>query len=127
MKKKKGFTLVELLIVVAIIAVLVAIAIPVFTSQLHKARVAADMANVRSYYSKLQYEFLQNDGVYDDSLITNFDGHLTSGKTSFILDGNTVKLTEGYLWIAKESDQTKGYNLYYICKKGDHELTLPND
>ena len=41
-KNTKGFTLAELLIVVAIIAVLVAISIPVFTSQLHKARVAAD-------------------------------------------------------------------------------------
>ena len=35
---RKGFTLAELLIVVAIIAVLVAIAIPVFTSQLEKSR-----------------------------------------------------------------------------------------
>ena len=40
MKKKKGFTLAELLIVVAIIAVLVAISIPIFTSQLKKARLA---------------------------------------------------------------------------------------
>ena len=36
-KNKKGFTLAELLIVVAIIAVLVAVAIPIFTSQLEKA------------------------------------------------------------------------------------------
>ena len=35
-KKEKGFTLAELLIVVAIIAVLVAIGIPIFTSQLEK-------------------------------------------------------------------------------------------
>ena len=35
---RKGFTLAELLIVVAIVAVLVAIAIPVFTSQLHNAK-----------------------------------------------------------------------------------------
>lgn len=58
-KNTKGFTLAELLIVVAIIAVLVAISIPVFTSQLHKARVAADWANVRAYYAELQYDFME--------------------------------------------------------------------
>ena len=53
MKKmnKKGFTLAELLIIVAIIAVLVAIAIPVFTSQLKKAENATDLANVRAEYA----------------------------------------------------------------------------
>ena len=45
---KKGFTLAELLIVVAIIAILVAIAIPMFTSQLNKAKVARDQANMRA-------------------------------------------------------------------------------
>ena len=49
---KKGFTLAELLIVVAIIAVLVAIAIPVFSSQLEKAREGVDLANVRSAYAE---------------------------------------------------------------------------
>lgn len=50
---KKGFTLAELLIVVAIIAVLVAIAIPVFTSQLEKSREAVDAANIRAAYAEL--------------------------------------------------------------------------
>ena len=50
-REKKGFTLAELLIVVAIIAVLVAIAIPIFTTQLEKAREATDMANIRSAYA----------------------------------------------------------------------------
>ena len=47
-RENKGFTLAELLIVVAIIAVLTAIAIPVFTTQLERSREATDMANVRS-------------------------------------------------------------------------------
>ncbi|MBR3347266.1 MAG: prepilin-type N-terminal cleavage/methylation domain-containing protein, partial [Solobacterium sp.] len=45
---KKGFTLAELLIVVAIIGVLVAVSIPIFTAQLAKARVATDQANARA-------------------------------------------------------------------------------
>jgi prepilin-type N-terminal cleavage/methylation domain-containing protein len=47
-KSKKGFTLAELLIVVAIIAVLVAISIPIFNNQLKKARFATNVANARA-------------------------------------------------------------------------------
>lgn len=52
-RNNKGFTLAELLIVVAIIAVLVAIAIPIFTSQLEKSREATDMANIRAAYAEI--------------------------------------------------------------------------
>lgn len=43
----------EMLIVVVIIAVLVAVAIPTFTSSLERSREAADLANVRSAYGKV--------------------------------------------------------------------------
>lgn len=64
MKKtnKKGFTLAELLVVVAIIAVLVAIAIPIFTSQLEKAREATDVANIRAAYAEATTKVLSGDG-----------------------------------------------------------------
>lgn len=55
---KKGFTLAELLIVVAIIAVLVAISIPIFSAQLEKAREATDMANIRSAYAEVVANYL---------------------------------------------------------------------
>ena len=46
--EKKGFTLAELLIVVAVIAVLVAISIPIFNKQIEKSREAYDIATMRS-------------------------------------------------------------------------------
>lgn len=49
----RGFTLMEMLIVVAIIAILVTISIPAFTNQLEKSREAADLANVRSAYAEV--------------------------------------------------------------------------
>lgn len=45
---KKGFTLMEMLIVVAIIAILVAISIPTFSGSLDKANAATDKANFRA-------------------------------------------------------------------------------
>ena len=57
-KNNKGFTLAELLIVVAIIAVLVAIAIPVFTTQLERAREATDLSNIRAAYAEAVADYL---------------------------------------------------------------------
>ena len=70
-KNNKGFTLAELLIVVAIIAVLVAIAIPVFTSQLEKSREATDLANVRAAYAQVMVDAL------DDGATTHTDNGVT--------------------------------------------------
>ena len=48
LKNKKGFTLIEMLVVVAIIAILVAISIPMVSGALEKAREAADAANLQA-------------------------------------------------------------------------------
>ena len=58
---KKGFTLSELLIVVAIIAVLVAISIPIFNSQLEKSRRAVDLHTAKVIESVLANAV--NDGT----------------------------------------------------------------
>ena len=118
----KGFTLSELLVVVAIIAVLVAVSIPIFTSQLHKARVATDWANVRSYYSELTHEYIQT-GVFDDSKLREWgDG---KDLTVVEISGETVKLKAGYLMIRKNSDgSATTYNFLYMCNNAHDACEL---
>lgn len=48
MKDRKGFTLTELLVVVAIIGILVAISLPIFSNQIERARDAVTVANLRA-------------------------------------------------------------------------------
>lgn len=75
-KNEKGFTLAELLIVVAIIGVLVAISIPIFTSQLEKSRDAVTAANVRAAYAEASAAKLtQSDG--NTNVKYNSDGSVT--------------------------------------------------
>lgn len=69
-KNEKGFTLMEMLIVVAIIAVLVAIAIPTFTSSLNKAKTATDAANIRAGYASAMLKVLESDMDADKTAIT---------------------------------------------------------
>lgn len=61
LKNKKGFTLMEMLIVVAIIAVLIAIAIPTMNNALEKSREAVDEANIRSLYAEAYAAVLTED------------------------------------------------------------------
>lgn len=53
MHSKKGFTLIEMLIVIAIIAILVSIIVPTISSSTTKARAATDAANLRTVLSVL--------------------------------------------------------------------------
>ena len=119
----KGFTLAELLIVVAIIAVLVAISIPIFTSQLHKARVTTDWANLRAYYAEIQADFIStgkyNDKVpYEDN--KNFKDFILNEIT--FLNGQKVKMREGFFWVKPNAE--KGYTIAYYCNNSDAECTL---
>lgn len=65
--EKGGFTLAELLIVVAIILVLVAIAIPVFTGALTNAEKATGDANIRAVRATAATEILLDSNTYMSS------------------------------------------------------------
>ena len=67
MNRKQGFTLAELLIVVAIIGVLVAVSVPIFTAQRRKAVDAVNRANIRAAKSMALAAFYDDKTVYVES------------------------------------------------------------
>ena len=66
--KKKGFTLLELLVVLAILAILIAIAVPVYKNQKEKAAITAHNANVRVLETAVESYRQDNDGKLPGNL-----------------------------------------------------------
>lgn len=101
MKKRnqKGFTIMEMLIVVAIIAILVAIAIPTFNSALTKSKEAADVANIRAAYAEIMLDYMMDgtapteDNIKAKIGTLNFsdDKHLTVTATQITYTAKELK------------------------------------
>lgn len=99
--KNKGFTLAELLIVVAIIAVLVAISIPVFVGQVEKAREATDLANLRAAYAEVMTSYLTGE---------TSDGVVYTG-SSYYKDVTITQQQNGWQYFDKDETTIGGISL----------------
>ena len=98
MKKmnKKGFTIVELVIVIAVIAVLAAVMIPTFGGMIEKANKSAALQEATNAY-KQAYAL-----------------DLADGKIDYLDDGKAIELPEGFVYSAEAITYTDGeYSFTY--------------
>ncbi|MBI6012670.1 prepilin-type N-terminal cleavage/methylation domain-containing protein [Clostridium perfringens] len=102
-KKKKGFTLIELIIVIAIIAILAAIAIPNFLSIQRKARVKADIASAKTIYDAASALVAEGEIIADQTYV--LEKEKKSDSDSTLADDNIV---EKYLQTIPMSQSKSG-------------------
>jgi prepilin-type N-terminal cleavage/methylation domain-containing protein len=81
-KKQNGFTLVELMIVVAIIGILAAVAIPKFAQMLEKSREGATKGNLSAIKSAVSNYYADQQGNYPQTALTTATWSLVVGGTT---------------------------------------------
>jgi type IV pilus assembly protein PilA len=61
MQKKRGFTLIELIVILAVLAIIMAIALPRFGGVKDEAKYDADMATLASIAKLAEFEYVRQD------------------------------------------------------------------
>lgn len=121
-RRTGGFTLIEMLVVVAIIAVLVAVSVPTVNSSLEKAREAADAANERAAMAAALTDYLMEERTGPITYFYKSDGTVALEKDLEHLGGMPAG-TPGYDY-GQSKDNRNGCVMVSVTETdGDIQVT----
>ena len=97
MKKKNGFTLVELLAVIVILAIILVIAVPKITDTIKNSKIASFESSAKTIAAQAEKKKMENEILEDAGSINCSDvvklNDTDYGNCSISFDGNTAKVT----------------------------------
>lgn len=123
-KFKKAFTITELVIVIAVIAILAAVLIPTFSTVISKANESAAMQECRNEWTEMSVDIIGNEEEGDDYLFV-----YTKGDNTYyyiVVDGN-FNATKLELTAVPSSPYTYGENGEKTFTVGDSKQSETNE
>ncbi|HBC95667.1 MAG TPA: prepilin-type cleavage/methylation domain-containing protein [Clostridium sp.] len=127
-KKKKGFTLIELMLVVAIILVLLGFLVPKFSAYQNKAKTAKAINTAKQIETAAMASYGDNDGSFNEEDVRSCISNLTSAGGASIESGGSDQLIN----ISYESDsdtyvlEIDAANNSYKVRKGNDQIFPKN-
>lgn len=114
-KNKKGFTLIEMLVVVLIIGILAAIALPQYKNAVRKSRVAEAQIILRAISDAFIRNMLSGTSLSHDINKIDVDGVDESTNWSFSIDD----YTDTGCWVIADPKWENGYMIEYASDNYD--------
>lgn len=137
LKDRGGFTLVEMLVVVAIIAILVAVSIPLIGNALERTKHATDAANERAAKAEILLQYLTDDAnvkiipgdtyFYDakaGKIVESSDNIVGYGKHDRTEADHKDKILA--VRISKEDTKKDEVEMVWVAEKTERTATIPD-
>ena len=127
MRRKRGFTLVELIIVIAVIAILIGIALPRLRGMIDEGNTVKAAAELRALQAAVESYYIHNSKAYPPDGSSTWQSALTSAKPKLIGTALTDPFNTGVQYQYDKSANGLYYIIWSVGQDNTTDITSISD